>query len=190
MFAWSSRDGSLVVRADSCLRGGVNLGESAALNIRDTVGSRERAMIGLPIEHKLAIACERRIGRVVDVASTFNLRRVASPAGNFNPRRPLPVVVALAEDDLWLLEFRYRLVGFDVGAVLCRFPRRGLVSQWHNRSWAWPAVWKADLSWPELATYVQGSLIGGVDADRFMGFLAADEFDGAKAQRHPTTEGE
>lgn len=134
-------------------------------------------MIGLPVTDNLLTACEHRLGRVVDVASTLNLRRVASPAGNFKPRKPLQVVAALTEDDLWLLEFRYRVVSFEVGAVLCRLPRRGLVSQWRHRSWAWPAVWKVELSWPELATCVQGTLIGGDDADRIQGLLAADEFD-------------
>ena len=136
-------------------------------------------MIGVPVEHKLAMACEQRLGRMVDVASTFNLHRIASPAGNFRPRKSTRLVAALTEDDLCLLEFRYRVVGFEVGAALCRFPRRRLVSQWRHRPWAWPAVWRVDLSWPELATYVEGSLIGGDDADRIMGLLAADEFEAA-----------
>jgi hypothetical protein len=134
-------------------------------------------MVGVPVDEKLAMACERRLGRVVDVASTFDLGRVASPAGNFNPRKPLHVVVALTEDDFWLLEFGYWVVGFEVGAVLCRFPRLGLVSQCRHRSWAWPTVWKVELSWPSLATFVVGSMIAGDDANRLMGLLVADELD-------------
>lgn len=134
-------------------------------------------MIGVPVEHKLAMACEQRLGRVVYVASAFNLRRVASLVGDFKPRKSLRVVLALTASDLWLLEFRYWAVGFDVGGAICRFPRLGLVSQWHHCWWAWPAVWKSELSWPELATYITGSLIGGDDANRIMGLLAADEFD-------------
>jgi hypothetical protein len=134
-------------------------------------------MIGVPVDHKLARACEQRLGRIVDVATVFNLKRVTSPVGACRPRRPLRVVLALTEDDLWLLEFRYWTVGFDVGAALCRFPRLGVISQWSHRAWAWPAAWKAELSWPELGTYVVGSLIGGDDADRIMGLMAADEFD-------------
>lgn len=137
-------------------------------------------MIGVPVDQKLATRCEHRVGRVVEVASVFNLQRVASPAGNLEPRKSVRIVLALTEKDVWLLEFRYWTVGFDVGGVLCRFPRLGLVSQWRHRSWAWPAVWKVELSWPELATYVTGSLIGGDDADRIMGLLAADEFDRAQ----------
>lgn len=133
-------------------------------------------MIGVPVEHKLAMASEQRLGQVVDVASVFNLQRVTCPVGNFKPPKPLGVVLALTEDDLWILEFRSWAVGFDVGGVLCRLPRFGLVSQWRHRAWAWPAVWRAELSWPEIATYVTGSLIGGQDADRIMGLLAADEF--------------
>lgn len=137
-------------------------------------------MIGVPVEHKLAMACEQRLGRIVDVASVFNLETVTSPVRNFDPWKSLRVALVLADGDLWILEFRYWAVGFDVGGVLCRFPRLGLASQWRRRWWAWPAVWKAELSWPGLATYISGSLIGGDDADRLMGLLAADEFDGAQ----------
>jgi hypothetical protein len=133
-------------------------------------------MIGVPVEQGLALACERQLGHVARAASTFNLHRVASPASDLKPRKALRVVLAMTDEDLWLLEFRYWVVGFDVGAVLSRFPRCGLVSQWHHQWWGWPAVWKAELSWPTLATYVVGSLIGGDDADRIMGLLAADEF--------------
>lgn len=146
-------------------------------------------MIGVPVEHKLTIACEQRLGRAVDVASTFNLQGIMSPAGNFKPRKPLRVAVGLTQSDVWLLDFHYWALGFDVGGVLCRVPRRGLVSQWRHRSWAWPAVWRVELSWPELATYITGSLIGGDDANRIMGLLAADEFDGAQATGGPADEG-
>ena len=145
-------------------------------------------MIGVPVEHKLAMACEERLGRIVDVASTFNLQRVMSPVGNFKPRRSLRVVLALTESDLWLLELRYWAVGFDVGGVLCQFPRFGLVTQSRHQPWAWPAVWKARLSWPELATYVTGSMIGGQDADRLVGLLAADEFDAVCATATATAD--
>jgi hypothetical protein len=146
-------------------------------------------MIGIPVDDKLAFACEQRLGRVVHVASTFHLRRIASPVGSFNPRKPLRVVVALSEDDLWLLEFGYWVVGFEVGVALCRFPRSGLVSQWRHRSWAWPAVWKVELSWPDLATYVAGSMIGRDDANRLMGLLVADELDRASTTAAAADEG-
>ena len=142
-----------------------------------TSHQKEGAVIGALVEHKLAMACEERLGRVVDVASSFNLERVTSPVGNFKPRKSLRVVLALTESDLSVLEFRSWAVGFDVGGVLCQFPRSGLVGQWRRHPWAWPAVWKAKLSWPALATYATGSMIGGKDADRMMGLLAADEFD-------------
>lgn len=112
-----------------------------------------------------------RLGRVVDVASTFNLERVTSPVGGFKARQSLRVVLAPTESELWLLEFRYWAVGFGVGGILCQFPRVGLVSQWRHRPWAWPAVWKVELPWPELATYSTGSMTGGPDADRMVCLL-------------------
>jgi hypothetical protein len=161
-------------------RRGVNLGRCGLWRSERTSDQKERVMIGVPVEHKLAMACEHRLGRIIDVACVFNLKTVTSPVGNFEPRKSLCVVLALAEGNLWLLEFRYWAVGFDVGGVLGGFPRFGLASQWRHRWWAWPAVWKAELSWPGLATYITGSLIGGDDADRIMGLLAADEFNGAQ----------
>ena len=146
-------------------------------------------MIGVPVDEKLAMACDRRLGRVVDVASTFNLRRVESPVGNLKARKPLRVVMALTQDDLWLLEFGYWVVGFEVGPALCRFPRPGLVSRWRHRSWAWPAVWKVELSWPDLATLVVGSMIGGDDANRLMGLVVADELDRASTTAAVADEG-
>jgi hypothetical protein len=53
------------------------------------------------------------------------------------------------------------------------------VSQWHHRLWAWPAVWKAELSWPDMAMVVVGWMIGGDDANRLMGLLVADDLDRA-----------
>jgi hypothetical protein len=159
---------------------GVNLGRCGLWRSERTSDQKEGAMIGVPVEHKLAMTCEHRLGRIVDVASVFNLQRVASPIGDFEPRKSLRVVLALADGGLWLLEFRYWAVGFDVSGVLFRLPRVGLASQWRHRWWAWPAVWKAELSWPGLATYITGSLIGGDDADRIMGLLAADAFNGAQ----------
>ena len=49
-------------------------------------------------------------------------------------------------------------------------------------------MWKARLSWPELATYVTGSMIGGQDADRLVGLLAADEFDAVCATATATAD--
>lgn len=132
-------------------------------------------MIGVAAERTLASACEQRLGLVVDVASMFDVRVLSSPAGSFEPRKPLGVVIALTEVDLWLLEFRFWVIGFRVGAALCRWPRHDLVATWHHRWWAWPNVWKAELSWPESGLYLEGALMSGADADRMTGLLVSDE---------------
>jgi hypothetical protein len=132
-------------------------------------------MIGVPVQDTLATACERRLGRIVHVASIFDLHRISCPAGSLKTRKPPRVVLALTDEDIWLIELHHWVVGFCVGAVMGRFPRRGLVAHWRHRRWAWPAVWKSELSWPDSAIYVEGALIGGEDADRIMGLLAFDE---------------
>jgi hypothetical protein len=96
------------------------------------------------------------------------------PAGDLKPRKPRRVVLALTDQDIWLLEFRHWGIGFTIGAVRGRLPRDGLVAHWRHRRWIWPAVWRAELSWPDSATYVEGEMITGDDADRIMGLLASD----------------
>lgn len=132
-------------------------------------------MIGVAVEDTLCTACEQRLGQIVRAASTVYLRRLFSPAGNLKPRKPAHVVLALTDTELYLLEFHYRVIGFTVGAALCRWPRRGVVAHWRRRRWDWPTVWQAELSWPELSTYLEAKLMNGEDTDRIMGLLASDE---------------
>ena len=132
-------------------------------------------MIGVPVQTTLNARCEQRLGRIVHASGVFDLHRIVSPAGDLWLRKPRRLVLALTDSDLWLLEFRHWAIGFTIGGALSRFSRRDLVAHWRHRSWAWPAVWKAELSWPDAATYVEGAMIGGADADRIVGLLASDE---------------
>jgi hypothetical protein len=133
--------------------------------------------IGLPARRLLADACERRLGRVVVCAGVFDLRRLASPEGIIEWCKPHRLVVALTETELWIIELRHYVFAPKVGAVLGQFPRQRLVAQWHHRRRAWPMVWSAELSWPESATLVEGSMMNDPDTDTFIGLLAADEFE-------------
>lgn len=136
-------------------------------------------MIGVPIEQTLATACERRIGQEVRVASTLRLRRVSSPDGRIKARKREEVVIALTESDLWFLEYRYWVFGFRVGGVLARWPRRSAVAHWRHRWWAWPAVWRLELSCPAGPFYVEGDLMSGPDADAMIGLMACDDLERA-----------
>jgi hypothetical protein len=139
-------------------------------------------VIGVPFEDTLATACERRMGRRVLVASTIHVRRAASPNGRARPRRPERMVIALTDTDLWLLEYRYRVIGFSIGTVLCRWPRRVAVAHWRRRWWAWPSVWRLELSWPTRAFFIEGDLMSGRDADLLIGLMASDEFGRASVE--------
>jgi hypothetical protein len=139
-------------------------------------------MIGVPAEDTLVIACERRIGQRVRVASTLHVRRVESPAGRARPCKPERMVIALTDNDLWLLAYRYWVVGFSIGAVLCHWPRRAAVVHWRRRWWTWPSVWRLELSWPARGFYVEGDLMGGLDADLLIGLTTSDDFARAPAE--------
>ena len=134
-------------------------------------------MLGIAAEIKLAHACEERLGEIVHVAATFDLHQLSSPAGHLKPRKPEQMVIALTDADLWLLEYRYRVIGFTVGAPLCHLPRHGLVANWRRRRFTWPAVWRAEFSWPFMATNIEAALVSCNDTLRLMGLLDADEFD-------------
>jgi len=136
-------------------------------------------MIDIPAERTLATACERRVGQEVRVASTLHLRRVSSPDGRIKARKREAIVIALTESDLWFLEYRYWGLGFTVGAVLARWPRRAVVAHWRHRWWAWPAVWRLELSCPAGPFYVEGDLMSGTDADAMIGLTACDDLERA-----------
>jgi hypothetical protein len=121
--------------------------------------------------------CEQRLGQIVHLAATLELRRFSCPAGSLKPRKAERMVVALTDEEFWLLELRYRMFGLTVGAPLCQLPRPVLVANWRRRRFCWPAVWQAEFSWPYLATFIEGDLVNGEDAERLMGLLAADELD-------------
>src|SRR5436305_6250790 len=125
-----------------------------------------------PAEDRRVRACERRLGQIVHVAATFDLHRFASPAGRVKPSKPERMVVALTDHELWLLEFRYCVIGFTVGAPVGHLPRQELVANSRRRRWTWPAVWRVELCWPHTATYIEGSLVSCEDTERLMGLLA------------------
>lgn len=145
-------------------------------------------MLGVAAERKLAIACEQRLGQIVQVATLFELGQICSPTGSVKPRKPFGAAIALTDTDIWLLELRFWVIGFTVGRVIGRCPRAGLAAHWRHRRWAWPNVWKAELSWPDTAQYVEGTLMSGQDVDRLIGVLAADEFHRKLAPRAPGAE--
>ena len=142
-------------------------------------------MLGIAAERKLATACEQRLGQIVHVASLFELSQICSPAGSFKPGKPLGAAIALTDTDIWLLDLRFWVVGFNLGPVIGRCPRAGLVAHWSHRRRAWPNVWKAELSWPDAALYIEGTLMSGADVDRLIGLLASDEFHRKLRQAAP-----
>jgi len=133
-------------------------------------------MIACPAGQELALACERRLGRVVEVAVVFYVRQVISPGGRLKPARRMRVVLALAPEAIYLSEFSYWLCGMRIGAVLSYLPREGLVARFRRRWWAWPSEWMAELCWPESGLLIAGELADGEDFQRLAGLLAADEF--------------
>jgi hypothetical protein len=131
-------------------------------------------------------ACEHRLGLVVDASSRFELRCVCSPDGSVKLNRPLSTVMALTDQNVWLLELRRSVLGVRVGRALGCCPRRGLVAHWRHCRWAWPNVYQAELSWPERATYIEGSLMGGPDSDGLLGILLSDELNRELARAAPS----
>jgi hypothetical protein len=139
--------------------------------------SRESRGLGAALDTKLGGMCEQRLGQIVHAAATLDLRRFSCPAGSLKPRKAERMVVALTDEEVWLLELRYRVMGFMVGVPLCQLPRRVLVANWRRRRFRWPAAWQAEFCWPYQAVFIEGDLVDAEDAERIMGLLTADELD-------------
>jgi hypothetical protein len=144
-------------------------------------------MLGVATDDALVRACEQRLGRVVQGAATCDLRRLAVPGATMKPRKPKKIVIALTADYVWLLDIRDWAVWFSVGQVLAHLPRRGLAAQWRRRWWVWPTVWNAELSWPELSTYLEGALMNNGDTERLIGLMTMDELAQELSRPAPAT---
>src|SRR5437764_174129 len=110
----------------------------------------------------IATLCERRIGTSVDAAAAATLS--GSPSAN--------VVLALADDAVWVLADDSSATRPRLGRVMACWARQGLVS--HTQ----PARRRQtlELSWPRNGALVRGVIPAGRIGDVFAGHLLADEF--------------
>ena len=119
----------------------------------------------------LADAAQARIGRPVHAAIVLELgaRRPAALLG----ARSEPMVLAITDLDVYLLDCRRTTFGPRVGGVVDHLPRMGLVSQWHHRR----LQVKAELSWPEAHVYLTARARPGQQTDRAIGLLMSSQFE-------------
>jgi hypothetical protein len=83
------------------------------------------------------------------------------------------VLLAVTDEDVYLLDCRRTTLGPRVGGVIDHLPRIGLVSQWHHRR----LDVKAELSWPEAHVYLTARARRGEQTDHAIGLLMTSEFD-------------
>ena len=119
----------------------------------------------------LAEAAQARIGRPVHAAIVLELG-ARGPAGLLGGRGE-PVVMAITDLDVYLLDCRRTTLGPRVGGVVDHLPRMGLVSSWQHRR----LDVKAELSWPEAHVYLTARARPGEQTDRAIGLLMSSELD-------------
>jgi hypothetical protein len=119
----------------------------------------------------LAEAAQARIGRPVHAAIVLELG-ARGPAGLLGGRGE-PVVLAITDFDVYLLDCRRTTLGPRVGGVVDHLPRLGLVSNWQHRR----LDVKAELSWPEAHVYLTARARPGEQTDRAIGLLMSSELD-------------
>jgi hypothetical protein len=119
----------------------------------------------------LADAAQARIGRPVHAAIVLELG-ARGPAVLLGARSE-PVVLAITDLDVYLLDCRRTTLGPRVGGVVDHLPRMGLVSQWHHRR----LDVKAELSWPEAHVYLTARTRPGEQTDRAIGLLMSSELE-------------
>lgn len=91
---------------------------------------RHHEMLGVATEEALLRAFEQRLGSVLDVAATLELRCLAIPERGMRLRKPKEVVIALTESasGFWILETER--AGSQSAACWGRLLRRRVVSHW------------------------------------------------------------
>jgi hypothetical protein len=119
----------------------------------------------------LADAAAARIGRPVHAAIVLELG-ARGPAALLGGRSE-PMVLAITDLDVYLLDCRRTTLGPRVGGVVDHLPRMGLVSQWQHRR----LDVKAELSWPEAHVYLTARARPGEQTDRAIGLLMSSELE-------------
>jgi hypothetical protein len=119
----------------------------------------------------LAEAAQARIGRPVHAAIVLELG-ARGPASLLSGRGE-PVVMAITDLDVYLLDCRRTTLGPRVGGVVDHLPRMGLVSHWQHRR----LDIKAELSWPESHVYLTARARPGEQTDRAIGLLMSSELE-------------
>ncbi len=119
----------------------------------------------------LADAAQARIGRPVHAAIVLELG-TRGPATLLRARSE-PLVLAITDLDVYLLDCRRTTLGPRVGGVVDHLPRMGLVSQWQHRR----LDVKAQLSWPDAHVYLTARARPGQQTDRAIGLLMSSEFN-------------
>jgi hypothetical protein len=119
----------------------------------------------------LADAAQARICRPVHAAIVLELG-VRGPVALLGGRSE-PMVLAITDLDVYLLDCRRTTLGPRVGGVVDHLPRLGLVSQWQHRR----LDVKAELSWPEAHVYLTARARPGEQTDRAIGLLMSSELE-------------
>jgi hypothetical protein len=119
----------------------------------------------------LAQAAQARIGRPVHAAIVLELGG-RGPGGLLGGRGE-PVVMAITDLDVYLLDCRRTTLGPRVGGVVDHLPRMGLVSHWQHRR----LDIRAELSWPESHVYLTARARPGEQTDRAIGLLMSSELE-------------
>lgn len=133
---------------------------------------RSRAVSGLlPSRRSLADAAQARIGHRVHAAIVLEPGRGGALA--LLGRRVEPVLLAITETDVYLLNCRRTTFGPRVGGVCDHLPRTGLVSQWQRRRLAVTA----ELSWPDEHVYLTARTRPGPQTDLVIGLLMSSELE-------------
>jgi hypothetical protein len=119
----------------------------------------------------LADTAQARIGHRVHAAIVLELG-ARGPAALLGARSE-PVLMAITDVDVYLLDCRRTTLGPRVGGVVDHLPRTGLVSNWHRRR----LDVKAELSWPEAHVYLTATTRPGPQTDLAIGLLMSSELE-------------
>jgi hypothetical protein len=121
-------------------------------------------------QHWLLENARSRIGRDVQSAAVILVDDGPLGAAAWRGER---LVIAITDDEVYLLDYRARTFTPSFGSVVRQLPRSGVLVQWRRRV----LDIRVELSWPKQHVFLTGTACLDSQTDRVLGQLMSSEFE-------------
>jgi hypothetical protein len=121
-------------------------------------------------QHWLLENARSRIGRDVQSAAVIVVDDGPLGAAAWRGER---LVIAVTDDEVYLLDYRPRTFTPSLGCVVRQLPRSGVLVRWRRRL----VDIKVEFSWPKQHVFLTGTACLDAQTDRVLGQLMSSELE-------------